>query len=210
MRGHFVIYLIVLPLGISAGFSYGSLGPNPSIPFWKARTELFRQVEQDRAVLVSVKRTHSDSPWEFVGGGHVQADWETSWQVARHYEQLARLKWLFKKVEYDLKASRLSLMLYFIGFERSMVVEIREVKASGQGILDFHIVDGFFRGLRGRLEFLPRSALVTEVSFEANFPGKVSIPGFLFIPGSEAVMRYVALELRTLIEQAQKNKSKGG
>lgn len=180
----------------------GSTNISASEPFWKMRPELYRTIQKEREILVSVKKLPTHPQWSFVGGGHVRADFQTSWEVARQFEQLGQLNWFFKKVTFDRSKRELVLDIKFLGFTRNLVVHIDEVQeGDAKGVLLFKIEQGFFQGLRGKMDISTYSPEVTEMGVEASYPGEVNLASFLFIPGSEAVMRYVAQEMRRIIEE---------
>ncbi len=193
---------MVLLLIYCERFAWASVQPIQSEPFWKVRPELFAQVEKQRAIMVSAKFSEKEKLWVFLGGGHIKADLEESWKVVRQYEMLSRLTWVFSKVQYDTKLQELFLMLKFLGFERSLVVKIYEIKDKNKGTLQFQIIKGFFQGLTGQMGFSSYSQMVTEASVSAKYAGEVPFPGWIFAPGAEAVMHYVASELREIVEQS--------
>ncbi|MEY4616510.1 MAG: hypothetical protein RJB66_1470 [Pseudomonadota bacterium] len=176
-------------------------GAGPS-PFWRVKPDLYQRVVQNREIFVSVKRLSDNHQWRFSGGGHVKADLQTSWNVARQYEQLARLDWFFRTVSFDKPSSRLALDIRFLGFSRNLLVVIKEQQELPSiRSLSFRVEQGFFKGLRGHLNFSSYSKETTEIGFEGDYSGEVNLASFLFIPGCEAVMSYVAKEMRRIIEE---------
>lgn len=191
--------LVLLMLNYCEGLASPSV--TPAEPFWKARSELFEQVEKERAILVSAKQLPNKKTWVFIGGGHIKSGLEESWSIARQCELLSRLTWVFNKVKYESQVQELYLTLKFLGFERNLVVKINEVKDKKRGLLEFRIIKGFFQGLNGQMGFLTYSPEVTESSVYAEFDGDVPFSSWIFARGAEVVMYYVASELRKIIER---------
>ena len=208
MKIKFSAALIVF-LSVLFSFEAPSQG-DALLPVWKQNSVIYQKVQAERVIFVAADWKENSLSWDFVGGGHVRADLATSWHQTTQYANLAHLKWFFKKVSYDFKQQRLSLDIQFLGFRRSLVVKINERRESERARIDFIVIEGFFRDLKGelvletlgsRVKNLPgMTSEVTELSLNATYPHQVKLFDWVFRSGAETMMHYVASELRRQIE----------
>lgn len=193
------ILLLILICG-HAPLLYGSGGAAHEVPFWKEQADLYKKIESDRAI---VARVQSDDPglhWVFSGAGHIQAPFEKSWVIVRQYERLALLQWFFKKVEFQRETQRLWLTVSFLGLSRQLRLKVEEVRHSRGGTIFFQVEEGYFQGFKGQFDLSGFRSATTEVALSAKYVGKVPLFRWLFISATEVAMRYIARELREVVE----------
>lgn len=193
--------------GSSAGASGGASGADftEPAPFWRGNAKLEERLEDERAILVSVRS--SDVPigirFSFRGVGLVKRDRNEVLQLAMHFEELKGLSDHFKEVKWEPKTKQLFVIGQALGYQARMLLQVE--KAGGvtptRDEIRFKVIDGHFLGLQGALVLETRKPGATEMSIWCLQEAKqLPLPRILLGFALEVIAQRVAGKMRDHLE----------
>lgn len=191
-----------------AVFILGLWGPSSSaadLPFWRAKADLKKKMEEDRAVFVSVRREDLENGqlrFSIKGAGIVNRPIATCFQVAQDYPRLKEVSDNFKVVNLDRGAQELFLITEALGYQARMILKLSPSYSEPISKIKWWISWGVLQGMRGELAFEKLNEHRTEISIHgvyeaAEFPLPRIFMGFAL----EVVTQKVAQKMREFIER---------
>jgi hypothetical protein len=186
-----------------------SIGKNPGaseLPFWRKKPELLKKLRDERDVLVSVKREDLEHPPGFLrftmaGAGVVARPKEHCFRVSQNYPKLKEISDHFKTVSYDSNTDQLFLITEALGYQARMILKMTPVEEDWRSELQFEVVWGAFKGMKGVLGFEELAPGKTEVSIQAKYEAsELPLPRILMGFALEVITQKVAEKMRSYIE----------
>jgi uncharacterized membrane protein len=183
------------------------LAENPSnaeLPFWRKSEDLRKKMREQRWIPVSVSQKNiakSLISYDVKGAGDVHTSMNKAFKISQNFEKLTEVSANFKSVFYDEKNHQLFLVLSALGFETRMILAIDQLEFKKRKEIQFEVVWGELKGLKGAVGFEALDDEYTEVSilshYEAEkFPLPKVFMGFAF----EVLTQKIAEKMRTFIE----------
>jgi hypothetical protein len=176
-------------------------------PFWKRKPEWRRRLMEERAVVVSVSQDKvvgaggDEIKFTIRGAGLVSAPKGFSFRTAQQYAKLKSVSTHFRTVEFHEPSRKLHLVLQALGYQARMVLKLRTVSEDWRDEIQWDVIWGDFRGMKGVIAFEPAGAGRTETSIESVYQAqKRPLPKILMGLALEAVAQKVAGEMRAFIE----------
>ena len=184
--------------------SFAKDGPLFSKPYWKAKPALMKRMSEERFIAVSVNRNDLPSgkiEFTMAGAGVVNRDKEASFRVAQDYSKLKEISAHFKTVTFDEKAQKLFIVAEALGYEARMLMRLTPVTDDWRSEVQWEVVWGSFKGMKGIIGFEKLGSRSTEVSFQGRFEApELPIPKFLMGFALEVIVQKVAEKMRTYLE----------
>ena len=124
-------------------------------PFWRGNKKLETKLEEERAILVSVRS--SDVPagvrFSFRGVGLVRRERRDVLRLAMRFDDLKAVSDHFKEVKWEPKTNRLFVVGQALGHQARMLLKIEKVEGvtPTRDEIRFKVIDGHFLGLEGAL-----------------------------------------------------------
>lgn len=191
--------------GSSAGASAAGADFTEPAPFWHGNAKLQERIEDERAILVSVRS--SDVPigvrFSFRGVGLVKRDRSEVLQLAMHFEELKGLSDHFKEVKWEPKIKQLFVIGQALGYQARMLLQIEKVGGitPTRDEIRFKVIDGHFLGLQGALVLETRKPGATEMSIWCLQEAKqLPLPRILLGFALEIIAQRVAGKMRDHLE----------
>ena len=204
-------FIVLLLISQSA---FGIVAADKEVPFWKSKPEVARRIREERTVVVSSRREtvtaggREEIRFTIKGAGHVKAPRDFSFEEAQRYDKLKSISDHFQKVGFDAKTKRLHLVMEALGYVADMVLLIEPVRASDRDDLQWQVISGHFKGMRGTLGFETVGAGKTEASIDAVYQAEtLPLPRILMGIALEAIFQKVAEKMRAAIESAYQARS---
>lgn len=179
-------------------------------PFWVGRPALQSRLNEERAILVSVRtedgRVDPNADRLVLSGvGWVKQAPDLVFKRAQDFERLKEISDHFREVKYEAKTSRLFMISQALGYQARMLFQVRFEKESRR--IHFQVIDGHFLGLRGVVEMASiagkpsNPSNVTELSVRMAHEAKeLPIPKILIGFALEIVAKNVAVKMRNYLE----------
>lgn len=195
----------ILPLPTPAPrLSYAKDAPLSTKPFWKAKPALMKRMLDERFIAVSVKREDlADGRMAFImaGAGTVSRDKDASFKLAQDYPKLKEISDHFKTVSFDEKSQKLFIVTEALGYQARMLMQLTPVIEDWRSEVQWEVIWGSFKGMKGVIGFERLGPRVTEVSFQGRFEApELPLPKFLMGFALEVVVQKVAEKMRTYLE----------
>ncbi len=130
-------------------------GFSEPVPFWRGNKKLETKLEEERAILVSVRS--SDVPagvrFSFRGVGLVKRERRDVLKLAMRFDDLKTVSDHFKEVKWEPKTNRLFVVGQALGYQARMLLQIEKVEGvtPTRDEIRFKVIDGHFLGLEGAL-----------------------------------------------------------
>jgi hypothetical protein len=159
---------------------------------------------EERFITVSVK--HEDAPngrvaFIMSGAGDVARPKEASFKLAQEYPRLKEVSDHFKTVSFDEKQQKLFIITEALGYQARMLMKLTPVREDWRSEVQWEVIWGSFKGMKGVIGFERLAPRLTEVSFQARFEAEeLPIPKFLMGFALEVVTQKVAEKMRTYLE----------
>lgn len=172
------------------------------------------RMERDRQVLTSV--TQSDAPngevkFDMKVAGIVSAPRNFSFKSAQAYPRLKEVAENFKTVHYKPEQNRLYLVMTALGYQERMVLQMYPASGEGRDEIQFDVIWGNFKGMKGFIGFESVSLTKTEMSLMATYQSKtLPLPKILMGFALEVVTQKVAEKIRAFTEADYKQALKCG
>ncbi len=184
-------------------FSVYVTATQSKIPFWKSKSEVYRSIKEERAIIVSAKTDHDDSGKRsitLITAGRIRAPLRFVHEKITHYSDYSKILPYMDETSYDKETKKLFASGSFLGFKAHATLEMGSKKEDGKSSVDFKITSGFLSGLTGVITEERVEDLVTELSMDSVYTGDASIPGFLLSYGLEFIGHKMAASMRSYVE----------
>lgn len=177
--------------------------------FWK-KPELQRRMKDERAVVVNVTTDKVDAPsqkklltkFTMRGAGHVNRDQATAFQLAQEYSRLKEVSDHFKTVKWDAASSELFLITEAMGYQARMIMKVTPQTVGSDRHLNWEVIWGHFKGMKGTIGFERVDHRKTEVSFISNYEAEeLPLPKVLMGFALEVITQKVAERMRSFLEK---------
>jgi hypothetical protein len=173
-------------------------------PYWKSKPDLLKRMLDERYITVSVKREepeHGHIVFTMAGAGNVNRDKDATFKASQDYPKLKEISSHFKTITFDEKTQKLFIVSEALGYEARMLMQLTPVAEDWRSEIQWEVVWGSFKGMKGVIGFERLSPRVTEVSFQGRFEApELPIPKFLMGFALEVVTQKVAESMRTYLE----------
>ena len=174
-------------------------------PYWKSKPELLKRMRDDRFVTVSVKREEPSAGhivFTMAGAGNVNRDKDLSFKTAQDYTKLKEISGYFKTISFDAKTEKLFVVVEALRYEARMLMQLKPVVEESRSEIQWDVVWGSFKGMKGVIGFERLGARSTEVSFQGRFEApELPIPKLLMGFALEVVVQKVAEKMRSYLEE---------
>jgi hypothetical protein len=193
------------PVPAPAHLSFAKDAPISQKPFWRAKSELMKRMLDERYIVVSVKR--EDLPngrmaFTMAGAGDVNRDKDACFNLAQQYPKLKEISDHFKVVTFDEKSQKLFIITEALGYQARMLMQLTPVIDDWRSEVQWEVIWGSFKGMKGVIGFERLGSRSTEVSFQGRFEApELPIPKFLMGFALEVVVQKVAEKMRTYLEE---------
>jgi uncharacterized membrane protein len=180
--------------------------PASELPFWRTRPALQKKIREERAIVVSVKREETDGidkriRFTMNGAGLVAKPKDFSFEVSQRYEKLKEISHHFRTVEFDEKSRQLLLVTEALGYQARMVLKLTPVSEDWRSELQWEVIWGHFKGMKGIIGYERIDERRTEVSLHANYEAaELPLPKILMGFALEVITQKVAEKMRSYIE----------
>jgi hypothetical protein len=178
--------------------------PNDS-PVWK-NAKYYERV-QNGEVIVSVSTTAKapelTKKWRLIlqGGGELKASREFAFATAQKYEDLPRASGYIKKADYDPSSRLLAIDIEAFGYAAHQVVHVVADASGEPWKLKYKVVVGPMAGMHGAVQFYSIKAKVSDVGITGQYDyDKFPIPRMFLSFGMEAMLKFMAVRLRSFVE----------
>lgn len=174
------------------------------LPFWRRKPALRQKIRDERAILVSVRA--EDAPnkqirFLIAGAGAVARSKEFCFRTAQKYDKLKEVSDHFKTVNFDPVTRQLYLVTEALGYEARMILKITPVAEDWRGELQWEVIWGHFKGMKGHIGFEKLTATRTEMSLVSKYEAdRLPLPKVLMGFALEVITQKVAEKMRTFIE----------
>lgn len=181
--------------------------PASEQPFWRRRPDLMTKIREDREVVVSVKHDTVTRGGEelqsftMIGGGYVARPKDFCFNVSQQYEKLKEVSDHFHTVRYTPPNKQLFVITQALGYQARMVLQMQPVNEDWRSELQWEVIWGHFKGMKGLIGFERVDDKRTEVSLNAKYEAKeLPLPKILMGFALEVITKKVAEKMRTFIE----------
>lgn len=185
--------------------SYGKDAAASAKPFWKSKPALLKKMNEDRAIIVSVNREDSKDGkiiFTMAGAGVVARDKFACFTLAQDYPKLKEVSDNFRTVTYDASERRLFVITEALGYQARMLMQLTPVSEDWRSEIQWEVIWGSFKGMKGVIGFEKLGPRATEVSFTGRFEAtELPIPKFLMGFALEVVTQKVAEKMRSYLEK---------
>ncbi len=174
------------------------------LPFWRQKEALLKKMREDRHIVVSVNKADLGKliSYDVKGAGYVHASLKRAFEISQNFEKLPLVSSHFRKVFFDVKNQQLFLVVEALGYETRMILTIDKIEEKKRKEIQFEVVWGELKGLRGAIGFEALDEDHTEVSILSHyqaerFPLPKVFMGFAF----EVLTQQIAERMRNFIEE---------
>lgn len=194
------IFFVVLAAALVAH------GQTPE-PYWKTKPKVRDRIEQQRAIVVSVRDEESKDAKNpkhlfLSGAGQTRTPARWTFAEAQKFENLKKISDHFKEVKWEAARSELYLHGEAFKYHARMHVKIETQSESEPYMITFNVVRGSFSGLKGKITFEDNKRGKTLIGFQADYGyKKLPMPAFFIEFGLEFVLQRVAGALREFLEK---------
>jgi hypothetical protein len=194
----------LLFLAVAIG-TVGAVAGAEDLPFWKAKEKIYSRI-QDGEVIVSVKSAEPRPPMahrvSFAGGGQAKVPRDFLFGYARDFEKMALMSGAIDKAAYHKDTGTMDAHVSSFGYHADMVIAIQADEGDPKKI-NFEILKGPVKGMRGSLHFTSLAATKSEVGMNGEYGyDKFPLPKFFLEFGMEVVLQKMAVRLRNAAEKA--------
>lgn len=179
-------------------------------PFWKAKEKYIERVK-DGEILVAVKSqksAHPDASKQLTihGGGHVRAPAKFVFAQAQDYKKVASLSGYIEKADFDASQGVLKMEIAAYGYRTEMDVKlVAHPPTAAPASLDYEILRGPLKGLRGAFSFVDIATNKSEVGMTGDYRyADLPIPKIFLEFGMEVIFQKMAARLRRHVETEYK------
>jgi hypothetical protein len=173
-------------------------------PYWKSKPDLLKRMLDDRFITVSVKRedrTDGKIIFTMSGAGDVARDKDASFKLAQDYSKLKEISDHFKAVNFDEKQQKLFIITEALGYQARMLMQLTPVQEDWRSEVQWEVIWGSFRGMKGVIGFERLGPRSTEVSFTGRFEApELPIPKIIMGFALEVITQKVAQSMRSYLE----------
>ncbi|NQZ20057.1 MAG: hypothetical protein HRT44_12495 [Bdellovibrionales bacterium] len=191
--------------------AYGAHGQE-ELPFWRKNKKLYRQIENQRRVVVAVKEESSlgQKKFRMTGVGAVNVPLYYSVKRVMEFERLPDVSSYFKKVVHKKEKKQIYLVMEALGYQARMLLEYKwQNKGEDLRQMDWHVIYGPFKGMVGHYQFRAIDSRKTEVSLWSTFVNpQLPVPEFLMKFTLEVIAEKVAQKMRSFIESEYRTSQK--
>lgn len=188
--------------------------PPSKQPFWKTKPGLQDRMERDRQVLTSVTRTETPNDevkFDMKVAGLASAPRDFAFKTSQNFDRLKEAADNFKTVHYRASDHHLFMVISALGYQERMILEVFPASGEGRDEIQFEIVWGNLKGMKGYIGFESFSLTKTEVSLVASYQAKtLPLPKIFMGLALEVVTQKVAEKLRNFLESDYKQALKCG
>lgn len=214
-----IIAAILLASSLSLGLPVPLLTPSPVTapklsytetakasdkPYWKSKPELLKRMVDDRFITVSVNRQDlSDGHIIFTmsGAGDVARGKDACFTTSRDYSKLKDISDHFKTITFDAKTEKLFIVTEAMGYQARMMMQLTPVQESWRSEVQWEVIWGSFKGMKGVIGFERLGPRLTEVSFTGRFEAPdLPIPKIIMGFALEVITQKVAEKMRSYLE----------
>ncbi len=161
-------------------------------------------MREERLIPVSVTKQDLRKnliSYDVKGAGVVHAGLAKAFEISQRFEKLTEVSSNFKSVFYDKKNRQLFLVVSALGYETRMILAIDQLDFKKRKEIQFEVVWGELKGLKGAIGYEALDDEYTEVSILSHYQAeKFPLPkvfmGFAF----EVLTQKIAEKMRTFIE----------
>lgn len=210
---------VLLVAGFACGSASLAAGARPLIElppaFWKAKPYLQKRLNEEQAVLVSVRTEDGRIDPEadrlvMSGVGWVKQAPAEVFARTQDFERLKEISEHFREVKYESKTERLFIVSQALGYQARMLFQLKFDRAERK--IHFEVIDGHFLGLRGLVEMasigdskIKDRDRVTELSIlMAHEARTLPVPKILIGFALEVIAKNVAVKMRRHLETPKK------
>ncbi len=173
-------------------------------PYWKSKPDLLKRMSDERFITVSVNR--QDLPdgrviFTMSGAGDVARGKDTCFATAQDYNKLKEISDHFKTVTFEPKTQKLFIVTEALGYQARMMMQLTPVQDDWRSEVQWEVIWGSFKGMKGVIGFERLGPRATEVSFSGRFEApELPIPKILMGFALEVITQKVAEKMRTYLE----------
>lgn len=173
-------------------------------PFWEKKPGELSKIIKDRKIPVAVKSTEQADKKHHLrlqGIGEVSAPFEYTKKWTANLNQLIRVSGYAREVNWNPISRRLYLHTEAFGFHARMRLKVDQKDADKARSLNFEVVSGVMKGMKGVLKVHDHGFSKSLVSIDADYYySKWALPKIFLEFGLEVVLQKFAGRLRSLIE----------
>jgi hypothetical protein len=217
------LFLFLLPLFVHIQVASALPLIAEEVPFWKAKSKVYKKILEERAVMVAVKTIDDSSVkatpkiMQMLGGGIIHVPQKFAFETAKDFKKLEKVSSHIRQATWIPKTETLYLHTEAFNYHAQMNLKVKFIEGVEKSTIQWTHVSGVFTGMEGRIEFatlLPaKGATATERSEIALATGyrynKFPIPALFLEFGLEVIMQKIAGRMRSFIEEEYKRCHKG-
>ena len=181
-------------------------------PFWKAKTEVFNRIKEERAIIVSAKAESEGDlkVLKLTTAGMIHAPASFSDKLLTDYNSYTEFLPYIKESSFDKTTNNLFLHGALLGFHVRMTIHIKaEAEGSGHRF-SWESIAGGFIGMHGVVLEEDFDSEHTLVSMEAEYKGEsLGIPTFILNRGLEFAGQRASGAMRSHVESRWEDSKKG-
>jgi uncharacterized membrane protein len=178
--------------------------PESERPFWRRNKAVAKRIREERAIVVSVRRDEASDRiihLAMSGAGQVSKPKDFCFEVGQQFEQLPLISDHFKKVIYDAPNRRVFMIVQALGYQARMLLNLEMVSEDWRSEIQFEIVWGQFKGMKGVVGFEKISENKTEISIQSSLVAKsLPVPKAILGFALEVIAQKAAEKIRSYIE----------
>lgn len=181
--------------------------PKKDLPFWKQKESVIRKMRDERAIVVSVNQeTISKNPkkvrFTMQGAGWVRRPKETCFRLAQEYPRLKEVSDHFREVNYSRAKNELFVITEALGYQARMLMKVQPVSEDWRSEIQWEVIWGHFKGMKGVIGFEDASRGQAEVSLTSVYEAEeLPLPKILMGFALEVITQKVAEKMRTFLEE---------
>jgi len=177
--------------------------PN-ELPFWRAKESIQKKMREERMIPVSVNKKNLEDAvisYEIKGAGIVHAGGKKAFETSQKYQKLSEVSSHFKSVFYDEKNQQLFLVIEALGYETKMILAMDTIEEKKRREIQFEVVWGELKGMRGAIGFENLDDEHSEVSILSHYQAKkFPLPKIFMGFAFEILTQKIAEKMRHFIE----------
>lgn len=178
--------------------------------FWREKEPIKKQMFEQRRIVVSVlreKKMGLDN-FNFKGAGIISAPKDFCFKHALKFERLKGLSSHFKSVDHVPDKKKLYIVVEALGYESRMLLDYKVVEGDE---IQWTVIGGTMKGMRGKFTFTDQSKGKTEVSIFSDMEAdQIPLPSILAPFTLEIIAENVAQKMREDMEKAFKESNTVG
>lgn len=184
--------------------------PKSQLAFWRYKPELQDRMREQRDVLVSAQKKQDDHEdklmhFDVRGAGFVKRDLNEAFKLAQNYQDLHKVSEHFNKVYFDEKNQQLFLIIKALGYQARMILYIHKFEKDERKELQFEIIWGDLKGLKGAVGFEKQDDNYTEVSMMSDYTAaEFPLPKVFMSFAFEVLTEKIAKRMRSYLESEPK------